>query len=186
MHMLIPKKQWTLFLDRDGVINIEKENDYIHCWEEFVWYDGAVEAIALFTGLFKRIIVVTNQKGIGKGVTRQEDVMDIHQRMRQRVELAGGFIDGIFFCPDTSSNSPNRKPNPGMAYAAKEAFPDIDLSESVMVGNNLSDLHFGRNAGMRTVFLRTTQPQLLLPQGLVDEEAPSLYALALRWQKNSQ
>lgn len=184
--MLIPKKQWTLFLDRDGVINIEKEDDYIHCWDEFVWYEGAKDAIALFTALFKRIIIVTNQKGIGKGVTRLEDVEDIHQRLRLQVQEAGGNIDGILFCPDTNSDSPNRKPNPGMAFQAKEIFPDIELSASVMVGNNLSDLHFGRNAGMKTVFLRTTKPLLELPPGLADEEALSLHELAIRWQMNSQ
>ncbi|HSK13675.1 MAG TPA: HAD-IIIA family hydrolase, partial [Phnomibacter sp.] len=91
--MLKPDNSWTLFLDRDGVINIEKEADYIHTWEEFRFYDGAAEAIATLSQLFGRTIVVTNQKGIGKGLTRREDVDVIHQKMRKAIEAAGGHID---------------------------------------------------------------------------------------------
>ena len=61
---------WTLFLDRDGVINHEKHLDYIHTWDEFKFYDGVTEAIEIFAKKFNRIIVVTNQKGVGKGVTK--------------------------------------------------------------------------------------------------------------------
>lgn len=171
----------TLFIDRDGVINIEKENDYIHHWDEFRFYDDAPEALAFFATIFERIIVVTNQKGIGKGVTREEDVLDIHEYMQRALEMAGGRIDAIYFCPDTDSESFDRKPNPGMAYQAWEDFPEIVFAESVMVGNNLSDLQFGRNVGMHTVFLRTTQPELTLPEGLADVEASSLLDLARQW-----
>jgi D-glycero-D-manno-heptose 1,7-bisphosphate phosphatase len=168
---------WTLFLDRDGVINHEKVEDYIHHWNEFVFYPGATQAIATLSEWFGKIIVVTNQKGIGKGVTLLEDVETIHTNMIREIVEAGGRIDAIYFCPDTDSSSPKRKPNPGMAFQAKMDFPEIDLAKSLMVGNNLSDLTFGRNAGMKTAFLRTTKPELTLPDGMADFEASDLFRL---------
>jgi len=168
------KSPRTLFLDRDGVINFEKEADYIHHWDEFQFYPGAAEAIAGLCNLFDLTIIVTNQKGVGKGVTKEEDLDLIHQNMKKAIELAGGSINAIYFCPDTDSNSPDRKPNPGMAFKAKADFPQIDFANSLMVGNNLSDLSFGRNAGMKTAFLRTTKPDINLPIGLADLEAADL------------
>ncbi len=176
--MIRPDKDWTLFLDRDGVINIEKVEDYINDWSEFQFYPGTVEAIVTLGKLFKKIVIVTNQKGIGKGVTKKEAVETIHHNLATCVREAGGHIDAFLYCPDTESSSPCRKPNPGMAFQAKILFPDIDFSKSLMVGNNLSDLHFGRNAGMHTAFVRTTKPELELPNGLSDMEAADLKGLA--------
>ena len=172
-----PDKSWTLFLDRDGVINIEKVDDYIHHWEEFRFYDGVVDAIAELSLIFGRTIVVTNQKGVGKGVTKLEDVHTIHDNLLQSVLTAGGKIDVVFFCPDVDSDSPNRKPNPGMAFQEKGLFYSIDFDKSLMVGNNLSDMQFGRNAGMKTAFVRTTQPDLQLPEDIADIDVADLPAL---------
>lgn len=175
--MMQPNKARTLFLDRDGVINFEKVADYIHTWDEFQFYPGAPEAIAGLGKLFDLTIIVTNQKGVGKGVTKVEDLSVIHENMTLAIEKAGGKIDAIYYCPDLNEDSPDRKPNPGMAFKAKADFPQIDLAESLMVGNNISDLKFGRNAGMKTAFLRTTNPGLDLPAGLADYEAADLRAL---------
>ena len=169
---------WTLFLDRDGVINLEKADDYIHHRDEFLFYPGVPEAISKLSHLFRYIIVVTNQKGIGKGVTNENEVIRMHEYMVGRIVLEGGRIDGIYYCPDIDEASPCRKPNPGMAFKAREDFPEIDFEKSIMVGNNLSDLQFGRNAGMKTAFLRTTKPGLELPEGMADFESPHLPALA--------
>ena len=87
---------WTLFLDRDGVINHEKHLDYIHTWDEFKFYDGAKVAIKLFTEKFNRIIIVTNQRGIAKGVTKEADLQLIHKNMVIEIEKVGGKIDGIY------------------------------------------------------------------------------------------
>ena len=126
-------QSWTLFLDRDGVINHEKNKDYIHTWDEFVFYDGVQEAIKTFSTIFKRIIIVTNQKGVGKGLTLLENLTEIHNNMKSSIQLAGGRIDAIYFCPDLDENSPNRKPNPGMGYQAQQDFPEIDFTKSIMV-----------------------------------------------------
>ena len=174
---IIPDKSWTLFLDRDGVINVEKDEDYIHHWDEFRFYDGVVDALAELSLIFGKTIIVTNQKGVGKGVTKIENVQTIHDNLLQAVLAAGGKIDTVFFCPDTDVDSPNRKPNPGMALQARELYPEIDFTKSLMVGNNLSDMQFGRNAGMRTAFVRTTQPGLQIPAGMADIDIADLPAL---------
>lgn len=173
---------WTLFLDRDGVINHEKHLDYIHTWDEFAFYDGVQEAIAVFAKIFGRIIVVTNQKGIGKGVTRLEDLQQIHKNMLAEIEAAGGRIDAVYFCPDLEDDSPNRKPNPGMGLQAAAHFPEIDLSKAIMVGNTISDMKFGRNLGVQTIFLPTTRPEVDLQDERIDAVYDSLIAFAMDLQ----
>lgn len=146
---------WTLFIDRDGVINHEKHLDYIHTWDEFKFYDGVKKAMGIFNKKFAYIIMITNQRGIAKGLTRLEDLYLIHKNMLQEIEDAGGRIDKVYFCADMES--PNRKPNPGMGLQAIKDFPEIDLSKSIMIGNTLSDMKFGRNLGVAVnIFLPTT------------------------------
>jgi histidinol-phosphate phosphatase family protein len=150
---------WTLFIDRDGVVNDEKHLDYIHTWDEFKFYDGVKDAFKIFNRKFGRIIMVTNQRGIAKGLTRLEDLELIHRNMLEEIENSGGRIDRIYFCPDMES--PNRKPNPGMGLQALKDFPEIDLSKSMMIGNTLSDMKFGRNLGVAiNVFLPTTRKEV--------------------------
>ena len=92
--------EWSHFLDRDGVINHEKHKDYIHTWDEFRFYDGVPEAIAKFSKIFKRIVVVTNQKGVGKGLTKLDDLHTIHANMEKAIKQAGGKLDAVFYCAD--------------------------------------------------------------------------------------
>ena len=146
----------TLFIDRDGVINDEKHLDYIHTWDEFKFYDGVKEALEIFNKKFGTIIMVTNQRGVAKGLTKLKDLELIHKNMLQEIEDSGGRIDKIYFCPDMES--PNRKPNPGMGLQALKDFPKIDLSKSIMIGNTLSDMKFGKNLGVAiNIFLPTTR-----------------------------
>jgi histidinol-phosphate phosphatase family protein len=169
---------WTLFLDRDGVINQEKHLDYIHTWDEFIFYKGVTEAIRIFAQKFKYIFVVTNQKGVGKGLTRLEDLYTIHRNMVSGIEQAGGRIDRVYFCADLEESSPNRKPNPGMGLQAKKDFADIDLSKALIVGNTLSDMEFGRNLGIHTIFLPTTRPETDINDERIDCSYKSLFDFA--------
>jgi len=166
--------RWTLFLDRDGVINEEKEQSYVFHYGEFAFYEGSLEALRLLADIFPRIVVVTNQRGVGKGLMTGEDLADIHGKMAAEVAAAGGRIDAIYYCDSLSDDHPHRKPNPGMALAAQQALPEIDFSRSIMVGNNISDMEFGRNAGMHTVFLSTTSLAPDLPHPAIDLVFPSL------------
>lgn len=159
---------WTLFLDRDGVLNYEKNDDYILNWEEFRFYETTLEAMAILRPLFSRIFLVTNQKGVGKGLMSLADLDKIHVNMLTAIREKGGGIDQLFFCTDIESDSPNRKPNPGMAFQAKALYPEIDFSKSIMVGNRPSDMAFGKNAGMHTVFVATTHPDTAFPHPQID------------------
>ena len=176
---------WTLFLDRDGVINYEKHKDYIHTWDEFCFYEDVKEAVAIFAMQFKHIIVVTNQRGVGKAVTKPENLATIHANMIAEIEKAGGRIDAIYFCPDLDDTSPNRKPNPGMGLQATKDFPGIDLSKVIMIGNTLSDMQFGRNLGVQTVFLPTTRPEVDLKDERIDAVYHSLIAFANDLNQNT-
>jgi len=171
-------RNWTLFLDRDGVINHEKEGSYIFHYGEFTFYEGVREAMGIFRSRFAHIFVVTNQRGVGKGLMTVTDLQDIHGKMTLAISEAGGHIDAIYYCDSLDNTHPDRKPNPGMAFAARAAFPAVNLQRSIMVGNNISDMEFGKNAGMYTVFLRTTKPGQETPHPLIDLDFNSLYEFA--------
>lgn len=169
---------WTLFLDRDGVINHDKDNDYIRDWNEFRFYNTTLEAMAILTKYFHRIVVTTNQKGVGKGLMTVADLDNIHTNMLAQMQATGGRIDKVYYCSDLPDDSINRKPNPGMAFQAIQDFTDIDLSKSLIVGNRISDMGFGRNAGMQTVFVTTTHPETPFPNPLIDLRFNSLLDFA--------
>ncbi len=170
-------KTWTLFLDRDGVINDEKYLDYIHTWEEFKFYEGVKEAVKIFSLKFGKIFIVTNQRGVGKGLTKIEELENIHKNMMKELVDAGGRIDRIYFCTDMES--PNRKPNPGMGLQAKKDFPEVDFSKSIMIGNTLSDMKFGRNLNVAAnIFLPTTRKDVDLKHEDIDLVFPDLLYVA--------
>jgi histidinol-phosphate phosphatase family protein len=145
---------WTLFLDRDGVINEKIEGDYVREWERFEFLPGSREALTSLAGFFKRIVVVTNQQGIGKNLFTEDQLNLVHEKMLQEVNAAGGRIDKIYFAPYLESeNHPTRKPNTGMAHLAKADFPEINFRKSIMVGDSDTDIEFGKRLGMLTIFI---------------------------------
>ena len=147
-------KSWTLFLDRDGVINRRLPGDYVKSWEEFEFLPGVKESLAKLSGIFGRIIIVTNQQGIGKGLMTEEGLKEIHQKMITEVEAAGGRIDAVYHCPGLAKdNPPCRKPNPGMGLQAQQDFPEIVFNKSVMVGDSPSDMEFGTSLGMNCLYV---------------------------------
>lgn len=164
----------TLFLDRDGVINRENEGDYIKSVSEFEFLPGVLEAIAEASKIYKYIFIATNQRGIGRNLMTEQDLHEIHSFMVTKINEAGGRIDDIYFAPSPDKKHPYRKPNPGMAHAAKEKFPEVDFLHAEMVGNNISDMCFGKAVGMRTIFLHTTQDPQTLPHDWIDEQYDSL------------
>jgi histidinol-phosphate phosphatase family protein len=150
----IINKDWTLFLDRDGVINVRIIDGYVTKIDEFEFLPNVIESLKIFKEKFKHIIVVTNQQGVGKGIMKFEDVEEVHRYMIQKVADNEGKIDKVYFCPQLKSVPDNyRKPSPKMAHFAQNDFPDIDLSKSIMIGDMNSDVEFGRNAGMKTIFI---------------------------------
>lgn len=184
-----PNSSWTIFLDRDGVINRRLPGAYVRSWAEFEWLPAVVEAIVWFAQSFGRVIVVTNQQGIGKGLMDEVDLADIHRQMVAEVEAGGGRIDGVYFCPDLSSQQPNcRKPSPVMALLAQRDFPEIAFHHSIMVGDSLSDMDFGQQLGMFNVLVATKKEEsdVIIQAragGLkIDATVESLAALAAAWR----
>ena len=168
-------KRWTLFLDRDGVLNKRLENDYVKNWAEFEFLDGVLDALAYFNKIFGRIVVVTNQQGIGKGLYRTEDLELIHGNMLYEVRYHGGRIDKVYFSPYLDTlNHPTRKPGTGMGLQAKQDFPEIDFSKSLMIGDSKSDMQFGKALGMFTAFVGAEE----MDPKLVDAQFLSLPAVA--------
>ena len=151
-------KSWTLFLDRDGVINHRIPGAYVRHWEEFEFLENVPKAIAEFSKIFGRIVVVTNQQGIGKGLMTADELVALHDKMYREVMNAGGRIDAVYFCPKLATENPIcRKPEAGMAYQAQRNFPSINFKKSVMVGDSLSDMGFGSKVGMFNVLVETNE-----------------------------
>ena len=115
-------RDWSLFLDRDGVINEDKPGSYIFNQAEFVFMEGAPALFKKLNDLFGHILVVTNQRGVGKGLMTLDDLEAIHTKMLNGIEDAGGKVDAIYFAPSLDNKDPLRKPNPGMAFRAKREF----------------------------------------------------------------
>jgi D-glycero-alpha-D-manno-heptose 1-phosphate guanylyltransferase len=146
-------QSWTLFLDRDGVLNRKIDDDYVRQWSDFEFLPGVKESLVTLSSIFGRIVITTNQRGVGRGLFSLSDLDLIHQQMLSDIQKAGGRVDGIFVCPhladDPTCNC--RKPKPGLALRACAIFPEIDLNRSVMVGDSMSDIGFGAGLGMHTV-----------------------------------
>ena len=156
MNVAIPKidTSWTLFLDRDGVINKKLDGDYVKTIDEFEFLPYVLEAIKLFSSRFHRVVIVTNQQGISKRLMTEDDLHKVHQHLLQEVQNFGGKIDAIYHAPQLAEeNSIMRKPNIGMALQAKEEFKSIDFKKSIMVGDSISDMEFAKNANMFAVFI---------------------------------
>ncbi|MFY7860720.1 MAG: D-glycero-alpha-D-manno-heptose-1,7-bisphosphate 7-phosphatase, partial [Chitinophagales bacterium] len=148
---------WSLFLDRDGVLNRHIPNDYVRVPEDFHWIDGSAEAVGKLRNLFRRIFVVTNQQGIAKNLMSELNLEQIHWKLADAIEQFGGKLDAIYYCPFLKEmNSPLRKPEIGMALQAKKDFPEIDLSKSIIVGDMITDMEFGQKAGMLCINVGST------------------------------
>ncbi len=173
-------KSWTLFLDRDGVINKRIYGGYVQHWEAFEFLPGVPESLAVFSWIFGRIIVITNQQGIAKGIMNEEQLQSLHLKMFVEVEKAGGKIDAVFHCPDMASMPDScRKPSPFLALKAQKQFPEIDFSKSIMVGDMESDMVFGKNAGMFTILVGDET----IPPKVVDFKTRDLSSLAAFFKK---
>ncbi|HLP19919.1 MAG TPA: HAD-IIIA family hydrolase [Chitinophagales bacterium] len=173
-------KTWTLFLDRDGVINLHYPNDYVKTWDEFYFLEGVLDALNSLSEVFKRILVVTNQQGVGKELMSKDDLQFIHDEMLREVRKYGGRLHAIYAATELVANDTQqmRKPGIGMALKAKKDFVDIDFVKSIMVGDSITDMQFGKNAGMITVFIGDTAKVKEMDKQYVDHFCDSLLHFA--------
>lgn len=125
----------ALFLDRDGVVNVDKS--YVYRWEDFEFIPEIFDIIKMAKTRGYLVIVLTNQSGIARGMYQEADVLKLHTKINEELHKQNLQIDEFFFCPDFSEDF--RKPAPGMMIAARDKF-NIDLNHSIMVGDKPSDL----------------------------------------------
>jgi len=138
----------ALFLDRDGVINIDKH--HVYKISDFDFVEGIFDLCQKYQHLGYLIIVITNQAGIAKGYYTESDFAILTDWMINEFKLRGIKISKVYYCPhhpDFTTPCDCRKPNPGMILAAQKEF-DINLAESVLIGDKDSDIEAGRRAGI--------------------------------------
>lgn len=142
----------TVFVDRDGVIN-RNRGDHVKSWEEFAFLPHAVDALVELTRHGFRIVVLTNQAAINRGITSRETIEEIHSRMIAALEAAGARIEAVFYCPHRPEEGCScRKPQPGLLFQASEQL-GIDLSQSYLIGDALTDIIAGKRAGCRPILV---------------------------------
>lgn len=153
-----------IILDRDGVINFDSDQ-YIKSPEEWQPLPGSLEAISRLTQNGWRIVVATNQAGIGRGLFDMAALNAMHSKMHRAVNQAGGRIEAVFYCPDTdASKSFCRKPNPGMLLAISERY-NVSLEEVPMVGDSLRDLQAAEAAGAQPMLVMTGKGEKTRAEG---------------------
>jgi len=155
----------AIFLDRDGVI-IENRPSYVRSWREVFIYPHSIDALVKIVSSPFKIVIVTNQSAVGRGIIPLEVAWDINQRLVKVIETAGGRVDGVYMCPHAPDEDCDcRKPKPGLLFQAAKAL-SIDLKRSIMIGDAISDILAGQAAGIRqTALVLTGQgaDQLQLP-----------------------
>jgi D-glycero-D-manno-heptose 1,7-bisphosphate phosphatase len=155
----------TVFLDRDGILNEKMpEHRYVTRWEEFRVLPGVPEALRCLNDAGLRVVVVSNQRGIAKGLYTAADLEAMHAQFQRLLEREGARIDAFFICPHETDKCNCRKPLPGLFEQAVARFPEIKAVTSVMIGDSPSDVEFGRRLGMRTIFIEGNE-ELRKPGG---------------------
>jgi len=139
---------WTLFLDRDGVLNRRIEGDYVRTVARLEILPGVPEAVAKLAQRFRHVLVVTNQRGVARGLIHPAELDRIHARLKQVLR-----VDAIYVCPHEAGICDCRKPKIGLALQAKRDYPDIDLRRALMIGDSESDMAFARGADMHGVLV---------------------------------
>ena len=143
-----------VFLDRDGVLNRKPPlGQYVTCCEDLQLLPGVEQAVAALNRSGRKIIVVTNQRGIALGLYSLEDLEAMHCKLRQALAVHGAHLDAIYSCPHDNGQCNCRKPLPGLFQQAFAAFPGAQPFNSLMVGDSLRDIEAGLAMGMMTVFV---------------------------------
>jgi D-glycero-D-manno-heptose 1,7-bisphosphate phosphatase len=143
-----------IFLDRDGVINQKPhEGEYVERWEDFHVLPGVEQAIAALNRAGRKVIVVTNQRGVALGKYRDADVQNIHAKLQIHLGSAGAHIDAFYYCPHDREECDCRKPKPGLILQAFHDFPEATAANSIIIGDSLSDIEAGHCLGMPAIFI---------------------------------
>jgi len=142
-----------VFLDRDGVLNRYLPGGYVTSWEKFEVLSGVEQAIARINRSGRKVIVVSNQRGIALGLHSEAGLHAMHDRLRDHLAQHGAHLDAIYYCPHDNGQCHCRKPQTGMFEHAFLDFPGATAGNSVMVGDSLVDIEAASRLGMRSVFV---------------------------------
>ena len=144
-----------VFIDRDGVINVDPLGDYVKTWQDFRFEEGALEALREISDSGFEIIIISNQAGVGDGVYTEIALWDIHLRMMQVLEGKGIRVRGAYYClHGKEAGCKCRKPETGLFEKATEGI-SFEPSKTFLVGDKASDVEAGKRFGLRTIFVRT-------------------------------
>lgn len=144
----------AVFLDRDGVININRPHN-VTSWQEFVFESGALSALARLAATDFSLVVVSNQSAIGRGQMTRAAVDEIHAQMQRAIERAGGRLDRIYYCPHAPQEQcACRKPSPEMLWRGRAEL-GVDLTQSFFIGDWIDDVRAARGAGVTPLLVRT-------------------------------
>ena len=150
------RREGAIFLDRDGVINFPpKRKRYITRWEEFRFLPGALDSVKKLSCSRRKVIIVSNQAGVERGVFSQANLKEITRKMLSAIESHGGRIGAVYYCTHAPERRCRcRKPRAGLLRKAARRF-SLDLRRSVVVGDNATDIEMGHSAGCRTALVLT-------------------------------
>jgi D-glycero-D-manno-heptose 1,7-bisphosphate phosphatase len=171
----------TLFIDRDGVINKKVENGYVTNLDQFEFIEGALEGLKILSNNFDYVIVVTNQRGIGKEQLTNTNLETIHDFFLSECLNWDIKISLIIHSPFLEDSNFFRKPNVGMAFLAKIIIPNISFDNSVMIGDSESDILFGKTLNMNVFRITKEHDFLNLPNNY-----PDLITLAQNYNFNER
>lgn len=148
----LKNKNWNLFLDRDGVINELLPGDYVKKIDEFEFRPAVLEELAILSGIFTRIFIITNQQGVGKGLMTVKDLETVHGYMLKEIGKAGGAITQIYACIHRKEdNCLCRKPQPGLIYRAYSEFPEAENGINIFIGDSAADIELANYFGMSSI-----------------------------------
>ncbi len=154
-----PPKPRAIFFDRDGVINARILGGYVRHWNEFELLEGVIETLRSVKQRGYLAIIITNQRGVGAGMMSEADLTNVHEELQRAMKQKSGVqFDDIVFCTDSDRTSARRKPSPAMLLEAAEKW-NIDLPNSWMIGDSISDIEAGARAGTKTAYLVTAHSE---------------------------
>lgn len=150
-----------VILDRDGVINHVADDDVttVDGWDPI---PGSIEAISRLKKAGYLVTIATNHSGIARGLYGEEELQAMHKKMQRMLATRGASVDGIFYCPHgPEANCICRKPKPGLLFQIAKKF-EIDLSETPLVGDNISDIQAAKMANAKPILVRTGKGEYVM------------------------
>jgi len=165
----------AVFLDRDGVLNVKApEGRYIAGWGQFELLPGVAAALRELRRRDSqaRLFVITNQRGVARGLIDAASLEDLHRRMRAELSRADVELDGIYVCPHEANSCDCRKPEPGLLRQALADFPEVEPQRSVLIGESLADLELAQRFGCAAYLVGPPDRRRVVIAGAVSRRVP--------------